>query len=80
MLNCTERLVETLQIVAPKVVVWLGKVPQSHAVGILQDAGMGEIVSVYLPHPSWILRNGGVGTVAFDGYVLKLKEIFDGYA
>lgn len=70
--NCSDRLRDTVQVVSPKVVVLLGRVPQR----ALECAGWMNAYRVFhLEHPAFILRTGGKGSERYRAYVKKLRGI-----
>ncbi len=72
--NCSERLELTVKMLAPKVVVLLGKVPRE----TLRGAAFLKNYRVFaIEHPSFILRCGGVKAPNYPGYVKKVKEALD---
>lgn len=76
--NCRERLQVTLQIIKPKKIILLGRVPQMALSGCLNHWRGLESVKVYsIYHPAFILRQGGVTSVSYQKYVKRLKEVFD---
>lgn len=71
--NCSSRLKDILSAMKPKAVVWLGRVPQSHAPLFREWT---KARSFHLYHPAFILRLGGTKSDAFGPYTLRIKEIF----
>ena len=63
----------TVQIVAPKAVVLLGRVAQRALDG---QEWLKAYRVFHLEHPAFILRTGGVDSRHYKNYVKKLKEVF----
>jgi uracil-DNA glycosylase family 4 len=70
---CHPRLLELIELVKPKLYVALGDVAKRYG---LQDST--DIKIVHLRHPSFILRNGGYGSVEYKRNLYKLKESING--
>jgi len=66
--NCSSRLLNLLQINAPKLVIALGKVAERTLKQL-------KVQHHTIPHPSDILRSGGEESVSYARTVLTLKEI-----
>lgn len=72
--NCRPHLAELISALDPAIVVFLGRVPQANAPLALVAANFGG-PAFHLPHPSYILRKGGVGSPDYELYVTKLSEV-----
>lgn len=70
--KCAKRLQETIRIVRPACIVWLGKVPQFSA----SDFDPGKAITFFLPHPAWLLRVGGSKSDWYRKFVLNLREVY----
>ena len=74
---CSERLILTLQNSEATGVILCGRLPQS-VYKILQRAGKvrsdAELHPLYVPHPSWLLRNGGEKSSEFPRYCATIRE------
>lgn len=70
--RCALHLLQTFHFIKPKVVVWLGRTPQEFAEAHV-EARLGWI-NYFLPHPSHILRTGGLQSPRYRGYVLEIRE------
>ena len=71
MRNCRDRLVETIEIIKPKILIALGLTARENMPSLLKEKY--RFFSVY--HPSYILRNGGVDSEIFKKYVEELRRI-----
>lgn len=68
---CRPRLIELIKLAKPQVIVALGKVAQSvMPIRLAEDAP--PVINAY--HPSYILRNGGAGSLEFKKTVLSLHN------
>jgi uracil-DNA glycosylase family 4 len=70
--NCLERLLVTIGYVDPEVLIFLGKTPQYYN-DVYKVAP--DVKTIYLPHPSYLQRCGGVGTKEYLDFVAKLTEV-----
>lgn len=66
--NCKERLQETIDILMPKILVAVGRVPAQY----IGAYGM-PFKTIY--HPSYILRNGGRRAKQYPDYLKSLKKL-----
>ncbi len=70
--NCSDRLRETVDLLKPKVVCLLGAVPRKALEDVFWLKGKKVIC---LPHPAWVLRQGGFSGACFQAYVERMKEV-----
>lgn len=72
---CRPRLIEFARLANPRIIIALGKVAEKHlAVPEIRGQLEPKIVNVW--HPSYILRNGGEGSLEFTKTVLLLAKLF----
>lgn len=78
--SCSPRVKELIQLVNPKHIILLGNEARKYFnlfILSLEDA-FGGFQTHDLRHPSFILRNGGIGSVEYKRNLIKLKGIIDG--
>lgn len=68
---CNGRLLATIRAAQPKVIILLGAVAKKYY-KIAPD--LADIPVIELQHPAYVLRQGGVGSYAYDSNLLKLQE------
>jgi uracil-DNA glycosylase len=72
--SCSRRLIDTISAANPKVIVLLGSVAKKyHKI----PAHLENIPVVELQHPAHVLRQGGIGSYAYDSNLLKLVEALE---
>ena len=72
--SCSRRLIDTISAANPKVIVLLGSVAKKyHKI----PAHLESIPVVELQHPAHVLRQGGIGSYAYDSNLLKLVEALE---
>lgn len=72
--SCSRRLIDTISAANPKVIVLLGSVAKKyHKI----PAHLETIPVVELQHPVHVLRQGGIGSYAYDSNLLKLVEALE---
>lgn len=74
-LACSDRLIEFLKIIGPKIVVCLGRVPSKWLPYLMKSRQLhwgGEMILTY--HPSYIVRTGGSGSHWFERWKKTLEE------
>lgn len=78
-MNCMERLIETIRLLNPKGLIFLGREPESYQPYIHRCLKDGDFhcYSVNLPHPSAIARRGGLN--ANPEYIQKFDQVFTEY-
>ena len=67
--TCWRRLEQTYKDVSPQKVVLLGAVAEQYGIDAWPDATI-------LPHPAFILRQGGTSSPAFRAFARGLSEVF----
>lgn len=74
-LACSHRVKLSIQLSEAKAVVLLGRAAQQYAgVDASFWVGMGRVK--FLPHPSWVLRQGGTKATVWEEYVEALTDFF----
>lgn len=78
--NCFPRLISTLIVLKPKVIVALGSEAQ-HYLGTIRKALLPDLncSTAHLYHPSYVSRSGGIGSPKYWEYVDSIKTIFECY-
>lgn len=71
---CSYRLELTIQAANPKLIILLGRSAEKH---YKIPAGLESVPAVWVEHPSFILRNGGVGSSKFDSVLLRLVNALE---
>lgn len=76
---CCDRVRELVLLVKPKVVILLGDVAKKYWNKSIERIESFSFLQkrLELRHPSFILRNGGIGSVEFKRNLLKLREVVD---
>lgn len=74
-LNCSEHLVRFLQIHKPKTIVCLGKVAAKYVPAIVEEADCSAVIRNVV-HPAFIIKNGGIYALEYDGWKEELQFIF----
>lgn len=75
---CQPRLADFMNIARPKTIILLGKSAVKAYKSIPSPIGVDSMESVLeLQHPSFILRNGGINSVAYVRNLLRLKEFIE---
>lgn len=71
---CSPRVADMLRACKPQMIVLLGQVAKKHH-KIPRD--LDHIPVIELQHPAYVLRNGGVGSYAFDSNLIRLTEALE---
>lgn len=74
--NCSGRLVRTIRLVQPYVIVCLGNVAQEHVPAILATSRIDATIC-HIKHPSAVLRVGGESATYYQEYVGKFRRVFE---
>lgn len=73
-IECRPRVQSVFALANPKLVVLVGRVPESYLSQEVDILGKGKVRSVYMAHPSYILRSGGVNSKPFADAATCLRE------
>lgn len=73
---CAYRLELTIQAANPKLIILLGRSAEKH---YKIPAGLEQVPAVWVEHPSFILRNGGIGSTKFESVLLRLVNALERY-
>lgn len=71
---CSYRLEQTIAAANPKLIILLGRSAEKH---YKIPAGLEQVPAVYVEHPSFINRNGGIGSSKFDSVLLRLVNALE---
>lgn len=81
-MNCMPRLIETICLLNPSMIVSVGKEVESFMPIIRHDldvAGIEEVITDEITHPAYIARIGGVNSSRYKDYARSVNNIFGRY-
>lgn len=70
--NCNDRLLRTIKIVQPDVIITVGKIAD-FIIDLMRDEFKCRVETI--KHPAYILRHGGEGSKMYDAWVSQIKKI-----
>lgn len=68
--SCEPRLIQTVEIFSPQLIVLAGKVSKK----FFPRKGLASTPIFEIDHPSYIQRNGGVGSLSYQRNLLRLRD------